>query len=186
MTVTSQPAIRSYTAGTWTIDPVHSEVGFSVRHLMVSTARGKFTRFRGQIVTGENPLDSSATATIDMSSIETDDPDRNDHLRSPQFFDVDAYPTMTFRSTAVRRDGERYLLDGELTIKAVTKPISLVVAVGGFGPDAHGDTRAGFTATGALDRRDFGVDFNAVLETGGLVVSNRVDVRLEIEAVLEK
>jgi polyisoprenoid-binding protein YceI len=184
MSTTTETAIPGYVAGTWTIDPVHSEVGFSVRHMMVSKVRGKFTTFSGDIVTGESPLDSSVTATIDLSSIDTGNSDRDNHIRSADFFEVDKHKTMNFRSTGVRQDGGDYVLDGELTLKAVTKPVSLRLELGGFGPDPYGGTRAGFTAVGQVKRSDFGVDFNAVLETGGVVVGDKVDIHLEIEAVL--
>jgi len=184
MSVTSDPTIPEYIAGTWTIDPVHSEIGFSVRHMMVSKVRGRFTTFSGDIVTGESPLDSSVTATIDLSSIDTGNPDRDNHIRSADFFEVDKHKTMSFRSTGVRRDGEDYVVDGELTLKTITKPITLHLELGGFGADPYGGTRTGFTAIGQLNRSDFGVDFNAVLEAGGVVVGDKVDILLEIEAVL--
>src|ERR1700674_5779902 len=125
MSATEAQTIPGYAAGTWTIDPVHSEGGFSVRPIMISRARGKFGVFSGDIVTGESPLDSSVTATIDLSSIDTGNADRDNHLRGSDFFEVDAHKAMTFRSTRVRRDGEDYVVDGELTLKAITKPISL-------------------------------------------------------------
>ena len=177
--------LPGYLTGTWTIDPVHSEVGFSVRHMMVSKVRGKFNVFSGDIVTGESPFDSSVTATIDLSSIDTGNPDRDAHIRSADFFDVDTHKTMTYRSTGVRLDDDGYVLDGELTLKGVTRPISLRLELGGFGQDPYGGTRAGFTATGEIKRSDFGVDFNAVLETGGVVVADKVAIALEIEAVLD-
>ena len=177
--------LPGYLTGTWTIDPVHSEVGFSVRHMMVSKVRGKFNVFSGDIVTGESPFDSSVTATIDLSSIDTGNPDRDAHIRSADFFDVDTHKTITYRSTGVRLDDDGYVLDGELTLKGVTRPISLRLELGGFGQDPYGGTRAGFTATGEIKRSDFGVDFNAVLETGGVVVADKVAIALEIEAVLD-
>src|SRR5256885_17006798 len=125
MSVTIESTIPGYVAGTWTIDPVHSEVGFSVRHMMVSKVRGKFNVFSGDVVTGENPLESQVTATIDLSSIDTGNADRDNHIRSADFFEVDTHKTMTYQSTGVRQDGEEYVLDGELTLKTVTKPISL-------------------------------------------------------------
>jgi polyisoprenoid-binding protein YceI len=181
----STATIPGYAAGTWTIDPVHSEVGFLVRHMMVSKVRGKFTKFEGEIVTAENPLDSSVTATVDLSSIDTGNPDRDNHLRSADFFEVEKHPTMTYRSTGIRRDGEDFLVDGELTLKGVTKPLTLHVELGGFGPDPYGGTRAGFSAIAEIKRSDFGVDFNAVLETGGVVVGDKISLILEIEAVLK-
>jgi polyisoprenoid-binding protein YceI len=176
--------IPGYITGTWTIDPVHSEVGFTIRHMMVSKVRGKFTSFTGTLVTGDSPTDSSVTATIDLSSIDTGNVDRDNHVRSADFFNVEAHQQMTFVSTGVRAKGNDFVLDGNLTLKGVTKPVSLDLELGGFGRDAYGGTRAGFTATGEILRSDFGVDFNAVLETGGVVLSDKVQVVLEIEAVL--
>src|SRR5438132_7139661 len=118
MTVTSnETRIPGYTVGTWTIDPVHSEVGFTVRHMMVSKVRGKFTTFGGDIVTAENPLESTVTAEIDLSSIDTGNADRDAHIRGADFFNVDAHKVMTYRSTGIRVDGDEYLLDGELSLK---------------------------------------------------------------------
>jgi polyisoprenoid-binding protein YceI len=177
--------IPGYVAGTWSIDPVHSEVGFAARHMMVSKVRGRFRTFSGQLVTGENPLDSSVTAEIDMSSIDTGNEQRDGHIRSADFFEVENYPTMTYRSTGVRRDGDGFVLDGELTIKGVTRQVPLNLELNGFGPDPYGGTRAGFSATGEINRSDFGVSFNAVMETGGAVVSDKITLHLEIEAVLQ-
>lgn len=185
MSIMTETAVPGYITGTWTIDPVHSEVGFSVRHMMVSKVRGKFNGFSGDIVTGESPLDSSVTATVDLSSIDTGNPDRDNHIRSADFFEVDTHKTMTYRSTGVRLHGDGYVLDGELTLKGVTRAISLDLELGGFGPDPFGGTRTGFTATGELNRSDFGIDFNAALEAGGVVVADKVAIHLEIEAVLD-
>jgi polyisoprenoid-binding protein YceI len=177
--------IPGYVAGTWAIDPIHSDVGFTARHMMVSKVRGRFRTFSGQLVTGDNPLDSSVTAEIDLSSIDTGSEQRDAHIRSADFFEVETYPTMTYRSTGVRRHGSDYVLDGELTLKGVTKEVPLALELNGFGPDPYGGTRAGFTATGEINRRDFGVNFSAVMETGGAVVSDKITIHLEIEAVLQ-
>jgi polyisoprenoid-binding protein YceI len=185
MTSTAATTIPGYVAGTWDIDPVHSEVGFSVRHMMVSKVRGKFKAFSGQLVTGAEPVQSSVTAEIDLSSIDTGQEQRDAHIRSADFFEVEKYPTMSYRSTAVRAEGDHYVLDGELTLKDVTKQVPLKLELNGFGPDAYGGTRAGFTATGEINRKDFHVDFNAAMETGGVVVSDKVTLHLEIEAVLK-
>jgi len=184
MSVTTQTT-PGYVTGTWTIDPVHSEVGFTVRHMMVSKVRGKFTSFEGSVVTAENPLDSTVTATVDLASIDTGNADRDNHIRSADFFDVDAHTTMTFTTTGIRADGGEYVLDGDLTLKGVTKPVSFELELGGFGPDAYGGTRAGFSATTTINRKDFGVDFSATMEAGGLVVGDKVTVTLEIEVVLD-
>ena len=184
-TTETRTAIPGYTAGTWTIDPVHSEVGFSVRHMMVSKVRGRFTSFSGEIVTGADPLDSSVTADIALDSIVTGQEQRDAHIRSADFFDVENHPTMTYHSTAVRAHGDSYVVDGELTLKGVTKDVPLALELNGFGPDPYGGTRAGFTATADISRSDFGVSYNAAIEGGGVVVSDKVTIQLEIEAVLK-
>jgi polyisoprenoid-binding protein YceI len=177
--------IPGYTAGTWIIDPVHSEVGFTVRHMMVSKVRGKFTAFSGEIVTAADPLDSAVTADIDLTSITTGNDQRDAHIRSADFFETDTYPTMSYRSTGVRHDGGSYVVDGKLTLKGVTRDVPLALELNGFGPDAYGGTRAGFTATAEISRSDFGVNWNAAIEGGGVVVSDKVTIQLEIEAVLQ-
>ena len=182
---TTSTVIPGYVAGKWTIDPVHSEVGFSVRHMMVSKVRGRFASFTGDIVTGADPLGSSVTAEIDMASINTGNEQRDAHIKSADFFEVETYPTMTYRSTGVRLADGEYVLDGDLTLKGVTKDVPLTLELNGFGPDPYGGTRAGFTATAEINRRDFGVNFTAVMETGGAVVSDKITIHLEIEAVLQ-
>jgi len=185
MTDTQAGAIPGYVAGTWTIDPVHSEVGFSVRHMMVSKVRGKFTKFGGEVVTADDVLSSSVTAEIDLSSIDTGAEQRDAHLRSPDFFDTENHPLMTYRSSGIRAHGDDFVLDGELTLKGITKSVPLTLEVNGFGPDAYGGTRAGFSAKGEINRQEFGVTWNAAMETGGVVVSDKVTIHLEIEAVLQ-
>jgi polyisoprenoid-binding protein YceI len=182
---TTQTSIPGYVAGTWTIDPVHSEVGFAVRHMMVSKVRGRFNTFSGKLVTGENPLASSVTAEIDLASIITGNEQRDTHIRSADFFEVETYPTMTYRSTGVRADGGDYVMDGELTLKGITRNVPLKLELNGFGPDPFGGTRAGFTATGEINRRDFNVNFSAPMQNGGAVVADKISLQLEIEAVLE-
>ena len=182
----AQIEIPGYVVGTWDIDPLHTEVGFSVRHLMVSKIRGRFTRFEGSFVTAPDPLQSSVAATIDMTSIDTNNPTRDDDLRSSNFFEVDQYPQMTYRSTGVRIASERFVLDGELTAHGVTLPVALQVEANGFGPDPYGNTRCGFTATGSLNRRDFGMTFNVTLEGGGVMISDRIDIVIEVEGVLRQ
>jgi polyisoprenoid-binding protein YceI len=178
-------SIPGYVAGTWTIDPVHSEVGFAVRHLMVSKVRGKFRAFSGQLVTGENPLDSTVTAEVELSSIDTGNEQRDNHIRSADFFEVDKHPVMTYRSTGIRPDGDDFVLEGELTLKKVTKQVPFKLQLNGFGPDFSGVTRAGFTATAEINRRDFDVSFSGLTEAGVVVVSDKVTLNLEIEAVLQ-
>jgi polyisoprenoid-binding protein YceI len=177
--------IPGYVAGTWDLDPVHSSIGFSARHLMVSKVRGHFKTFEARIVTAQNPLGSSATATIDVASVDTGNETRDEDLRSERFFDAASHPTMTFRSTAIRRSGDDFIMDGELTVKGVTRPVSLTFEVNGFGPDPFGGTRAGFSARGEINRTDFGVSFNAPVP-GGVMVSENIQVEIEAEAVLQK
>jgi polyisoprenoid-binding protein YceI len=180
---TTETANPGYEAATWTIDPIHSEVGFSVRHMMVSKVRGRFTTFSGEIVTADDPTESSVTAEIDLSSINTGQEQRDEHIKSADFFEVETYPTMTYKSTGVRvADGE-YILDGDLTLKGVTKSVPLRLELNGFGPDPYGGTRAGFTATGEINRRDFNVNFSAPMQNGGVVVADKITLHLEIEAV---
>jgi polyisoprenoid-binding protein YceI len=187
MTVTDATIqIPGYIPGTWVIDPSHSEVAFSVRHLMLSKVRGRFTSFEGRLVTGENPLDSSVEATIDLASVNTNDANRDEHVRSADFFDVEQYPTMTYRSTGVRASGDGFVVDGELSLHGVTKPVSLALEVEGFLPTSpFGDTRVGFTASADINRNDFGVKFNMVLDNGGVGLGEKVHITLDIEAVLQ-
>jgi polyisoprenoid-binding protein YceI len=187
MTAVDTTTIPGYIPGTWGIDTVHSEVSFTVRHLMVSKVRGKFTEFAGTFVTGADPLGSSVEATVDLSSISTGNTDRDAHIRSADFFDVDQHPTLTYRSTGVRADGDGFVVDGELSLHGVTKQVPLVLEVNGFqATTPFGDTRAGFTATTEIDRRDFGIEFNAPLEGGGVMLANKINITLEIEAVLQR
>jgi len=184
MTSTAITQIPGYVVGTWDIDASHSTVGFSVRHMMVSKVRGYFREFAGEIVTAEDPAQSSVTATIDLGSIDTRQEQRDAHIRSADFFDVDNHPQMTFRSTAVRTDGADWLVEGDLTIKGSTRPVTLALELNGFGPDAYGGTRAGFSAKTEINRNDYGVDIKMPMDGGGVVVGEKITVELEIEAVL--
>jgi polyisoprenoid-binding protein YceI len=179
----TETGIPGYEAATWSIDPIHSEVGFSVRHMMVSKVRGRFTTFSGQLVTAEDPTQSSVTAEIDLSSINTGQEQRDEHIKSADFFEVETYPTMTYKSTGVRVEDGEYILDGDLTLKGVTKSVPLHLELNGFGPDPFGGVRAGFTATGEINRRDFNVNFTAPMANGGVVVADKIALHLEIEAV---
>jgi len=179
--------IPGYVAGTWAIDPVHSEVSFVVRHMMVSKVRGRFDKFEGTIVTTEDTLASSVTANVDLSSINTGQEQRDAHIRSADFFEVEKYPEMTFVSTGIRQAEEGFFLEGELTIKDVTKAVAFELEVSGFGPDAYGGTRCGFSATTQINRHDYHVDFNGPIPgvPGGVAVSENVTINLEIEGVLQ-
>lgn len=169
----------------WAIDASHSVVEFAVRHMVVSTTKGRFGAVSGTIVLDQaDPRRSSVTAEIDAASIETHEPKRDEHLRSADFFDVASYPTITFRGTQVEpRGADRLRVVGELTIRGVTREVELDVELHGQATDPWGGTRAGFSARTAIDRKEFGLTWNQALETGGLLVSDQVKINLEIEAI---
>jgi polyisoprenoid-binding protein YceI len=171
-------------AGTWTIDAVHSHVGFVIKHMMVSKVRGHFATFSGQITTAPNPSDSYVTVTIDANSIDTANSGRDDHIRSADFFEVENHPTITFTSTRVRSEGEEFFIDGDLTIRGTTKPVILAVETPEFGPNPQGGTKAGFSATTEINRTDFGVSYNGPIPGGGVALGEKVQIVLEIEADL--
>lgn len=170
------------TTGTWAIDPVHSSINFSVRHLMVSKVRGSFETFSGAITIAEDGT-PSVSATIDVNSIDTRNEQRDAHVRSADFFDAENHPTATFVSTSVRPDGDDYILDGDFTLKGVTKPVSLKLEYNGVNPGMGQGAVAGFEASVVLNRKDFGIDIDMPLETGGTVIGDKVTITLEIEAL---
>ena len=172
-------------AGTWAIDVSHSSVNFRVKHLGLAKTRGRFTSFEGTVEVGEDPLQSSVRVSIDAASVDTHDEQRDGHLRSADFFDVEHHPAITYRSTAVRGSGDRWVVDGELTVAGVTRPVPLDVEFDGVAGDPWGGQRAGFTATAQVNREDFGLTWNAALEAGGLLVGKTVKIELDVEAVLQ-
>jgi len=178
--------IPGYLVGTWKADPVHSEIAFSVRHLMVSNTRGRFTSYEVTIITSEDPRGSSVAATIDLASIDTGNEPRDNHLRSADYFEVEKYPTMSYRSTGILRTDGGWVIEGELTLHGVTRQVPLAVEVNGFGPDPWGGQRVGFSATAQISRRDFGIDISIPMDRGGVVVGDKVSISLEIEAVLQR
>jgi polyisoprenoid-binding protein YceI len=171
-------------AGIWKIDPAHSAVTFTARHMMVAKVRGSFKDFSADIVIADDPLQSRVDATVQMASVDTGDSGRDEHLRTNDFFDIEHHPTMTFRSTRLEGSGDEYKLHGDLTIRGVTKPVTFGLEVGGVGKDPWGNTKAGFTATGTINRKDFGVEWNAPLETGGVLVGDKVTIEIDVEASL--
>jgi polyisoprenoid-binding protein YceI len=180
--------LPGYVAGTWDIDPVHSEVSFVVRHMVVSKVRGRFNEFEGTIVTAEDPLASTVKATVVAGSVDTNQEQRDAHVRSADFLDVDTHPTITFTSTGLRPNGDDYVLDGDLTIRGTTKPVSLDLELNGFGPDPFGGTRVGFSATTEINRQDFNVSYNGPIPgaNNAMVLSDKLGLSLEIEAVLRQ
>ena len=174
---------------TWSIDPAHSEVGFAVKHLMISTVKGHFSDVHGTIAVHEtDPSRSSAEVIIDTSSIDTRSPDRDKHLRSADFFQVEKWPNITFRSRKVEgatgKEGEGFRVTGDLTIRDVTKEVVLDATFEGRS-HGMGSERAAFTATTKIDRRDFGLEWNQVLEAGGVLVSNEVKISVAVQVVKE-
>jgi polyisoprenoid-binding protein YceI len=180
----SELQIPGYVAGTWTIDTVHSYVGFVIRHMMVSKVRGHFGTFSGTIITAENPLDSSVSVTIDANSINTDNQMRDDHIRSADFFEVENHPSITFTSTGVRYQDGEFFIDGDLSIRGTTKTVTLTVEPPAFGPNPMGGTKAGFSATTEVNRNDFGVSYNGPIPGGGVALGEKVQIVLEVEADL--
>ncbi|RKT55876.1 YceI family protein [Saccharothrix australiensis] len=179
---TQTEQIPGYLAGTWAIDPVHSDVSFVVRHLGVSKVRGHFDTFEGTIVTAENPLESTVTAKIATASINTKNAQRDAHVKNEDFLDVENHPELTFTSTGVRAHGEGYLVDGQLTLRGVTKPVTLELELNGFGDGmAEGSKVAGFSASTEISRKDFGVTGGPA----GAAVGDKITILLEIEATLQ-
>ena len=174
----------------WSIDPAHTQIEFSVKHMMFTKVRGQFSDFEGSVeLDEENPAGSSVSVTIDASSIDTGVSDRDDHLRSEDFFDVEEYPTITFESKRVSgpiEEGGDFEIVGDLTIHGVTREVVLEAAFDGTGTDPWGGTRAGFTAETQIDRRDFDLTWNQALETGGVLVGHDVLVSLQVQAVLQE
>jgi len=170
--------------GTWTIDPAHSQVGFAVRHAMVATVRGSFAVYDGTLVLdAADPTRSTARLQIDAASISTGQEQRDSHLKSPDFLDVAKFPALTFTSSRVVVDGEEITLHGDLEIRGVSRPVEIDVEAGGVAHDPMGNTRAGFEGTATISRKEFGMEFNAALDTGGVLVGDKVKITLDISAV---
>ena len=176
--------IPGYRPGTYNLDPAHSEVGFEVRHMMISKVRGAFTVKSATIVLPENVLEASVTASADAASLGTNDEGRDQHLRSADFFDVENHPALTFASTGVRHENGEFYVDGDLTIKGVTRPVTFELELGGFGTDPWGNYKAGATAKATINREDFGLTWNAALETGGVLVGKDVKITLDLQGAL--
>ncbi|MGH3474779.1 MAG: YceI family protein [Aeromicrobium sp.] len=181
MTITA----TEISTGTWALDPTHTEIGFTVRHLM-SKVRGTFETFEGTVTTGDDVTDSRVDVSVDLSSINTGTADRDNHLRSSDFFEVEKTPTMTFASTGVveKAPGE-LVVQGDLTIKGVTKPLELAVEVLGEGGDPWGGTRIGVEATAQLSRKEFGIDFNIPVQGDKLMIGDKISIVINAEAVLQ-
>ncbi len=177
--------MKSANAFTWTIDPSHSEIHFKVKHLVIATVTGSFDKFEGNLVTAaEDFSDAEISFTAEVNSINTNMPDRDNHLKSPDFFDAANHPVLTFKSTAFKKVSDSaYNLDGDITIRGITRPITLSVEYGGTMKDPWGNVKAGFELSGKLKRKEFGLHWDAVTEAGGVVVSDEVRLLLNVELV---
>ncbi|MCA9450145.1 MAG: polyisoprenoid-binding protein [Candidatus Omnitrophica bacterium] len=174
-------------AGTYEVDVAHTKVGFKVRHLGISSVEGHFGKFEGTLETDLDTLeDLVLSATVEVDSIDTDNEARDKHLESPDFFNAEEHPLMTFQSTKVSKDGDELKVLGDLTLHGVTKEVELEMEVGGKITDPWGNERIGLSGSGKINRQDFGLSFNKVIETGQLMVGDTVTIQLEIEAVQKK
>ncbi|WP_437509822.1 YceI family protein [Sorangium sp. So ce1099] len=184
-TSTTAPSATPSQAARWTIDASHSSVSFSVRHMMISNVRGEFERVAGEVTYDpRRPEASKISATIDVASIHTREAKRDEHLRSADFFDAGTYPTITFVATSVRRRGDGLDIAGDLTIRGVSREVTLAVSeLSGENTDPYGNRRLGATATTKIRRSDFGMNFNALLETGGVVVGDEISIHLDIQLI---
>jgi polyisoprenoid-binding protein YceI len=181
---TPTSSIPGLVAGTYAIDPAHSEIGFTVRHLMTKV-RGTFKEYAGEIVVKDSLEESAANVAVELASVDTRSEQRDGHLRSGDFFDAENSPKMTFVSTALAPNGDDYTLTGELTIKDVTKPIELAVEFLGVDQNAYGQTIIGFEASAQISRKEWGIDFNVPLEGGKLLIGDKVDIHLDVQAALQ-
>ncbi len=184
MSTTATVGRISIPTGTYDLDPSHSSVGFSTRHMMVSKVRGRFGTVSGAVTVADDPAASSVQVSIDAASIDTGVPDRDAHLRSPDFLDVETHPSLTFTSTRIFDiEGTDFRVEGELRVRGVTRTVVLDATFEGGGKDPWGGERIGFSATTEVDREDFGLTWNQVLETGGVLVGKAIKVEIEAEAV---
>jgi polyisoprenoid-binding protein YceI len=184
MTTTTLTSLEQ-TTGTWVIDPSHTRVGFSAKHAMVATVRGQFNEFEGALtLDGASPEKSSAEVTIAAGSLSTGNDDRDNHVRSADFLDIENNPTLTFQSTGVRYDGgEEFVMTGDLTIRGTTRPVELAVELEGLASDPFGNQRIGFSGETTISRKDFGLTWNVALEAGGVLVSDKVKITLDVSAI---
>lgn len=186
MTTPALPDIPNYAVGKWTVDTVHSYVGFTIKHMMVSKVRGRFAAFTAEFTTAENPLESTVSATIEATSIDTHNEMRDNHIRSADFFDAENHPAIAFTSSGIRFEDGEFFIDGELSIRGTAKHVTLALDEPAFGPGPQGGTKAGFSASLEIDRHDFGVSYNGPIPGGGMALGDRVQITLDIEADLQQ
>src|SRR3954451_9459045 len=176
-------SISELTPGVWNVDPAHSSIGFVARHLMVTKVRGRFNKFSGTLTIAEDPLQSKVEATADIASVTTGDETRDGHLKSADFFNIEQNPTINLVSTGIEPKGSDYLMHADLTVNGVTKPVDFDLEFEGVSPDPWGGTRAGFSAQADISRKEWGLEYNMVLETGGVMIGDKVKIELDIQAV---
>jgi polyisoprenoid-binding protein YceI len=183
--MTDTATTTSALTGTWTIDPSHSRLGFVARHAMVTKVRGHFEKFEGAVeVNGDSPVTSSVRVSADIDSITTGDEQRDGHLRSADFFEVDTHPTLDFASTAIEHvGGDEYRVTGDLSIRGVSNPVTLELTYTGTARDPFGNERIGFEGATEINRKDWGLTWNAALETGGILVGDKIKIELDISAI---
>lgn len=171
----------------WVLDPTHSEVQFKIKHLVISTVTGSFKKFEGQAVTENDTFENAqVTFSLDVASIDTNQEQRDEHLRNNDFFDAATYPQITFTSTSLIKKGDDYKLAGNLTVKDVTKPVTLDVEFGGTATDFYGNEKAGFEVTGKINRKEFGLTFHAVTEAGSIVLGDDVKLFANVQFIKQK
>jgi polyisoprenoid-binding protein YceI len=180
--VTTRP---DYIVGTWKLDAAHSELSFSVKHLKISKVRGFFETFDVTVITPENPADITIEATVDVASVNTNQAQRDEHLRTSDFFLVEEHPQMTFASKSVVIDGDDFTVEGDLTLRGVTQAVTLKGEFGGIETDGYGNTKAGVSASTKINRHDFGVSWNAALEAGGVTLGDDVTITVELQLALQ-
>lgn len=185
MTTAAIARTEAPAAGTYTLDPTHSDLRIVARHLMVSKVTGTFTEMSGTIEVAEDLTDSSVSFTAKAATIETGTTDRDNHLRSPDFLDAETYPEITFESTGIARDGDDWKLTGDLTIRDITKPVTFDLAYEGAAVDPYGNQKAAFTASGQIDREEWGLTWNVPLEGGGVLVSKNFKVEFDVQSILQ-
>lgn len=185
MTVSTAPTTLAATTGTWTLDPSHTRLGFATKHAMVTTVRGQFDVFSGSLVLdGDDPASSRAFVEVDAASFTTGNGDRDAHVRSADFLDVEAFPTLTFAASAVRRlADDQFVMTGDLTIRGTTRPVEITADLEGVTTDPFGNERIGFSGSTRISRKDFGLTWNVALEAGGVLVSDKVTITLDVSAI---
>jgi len=177
--------LSALTPGTWVVDPGHSEVAFTARHMMITKVRGRFTQFSGSITVAADPLQSRVEASVDAASVTTDDEGRDGHLRTGDFFDVATHPTWSLVSTGIESSGSGYTLHAELTLRGVTKPVTITGEFGGIATDPYGNVKAAASGSTVINRHDFGVSWNAALETGGFLLGDEVTITIDAQFALQ-